>query len=72
MLGIDPKLLVPEDKVQQVRAQRAQQQAQAAQAQQAEQMANAANKLGNTPTQGGQSTGLDDAIGMFSGYTTGG
>jgi hypothetical protein len=71
MLGVDPKLLVPEDQVQAIRQQRAQAQAQAQQAAAMEQAAGAANKLGNTPTQGGTSTGLDDAIGMFSGYTQG-
>lgn len=71
MLGVDPKLIVPEDQVQMMRQQRAQAQAQAAQAEQMEVMADTANKLGNTPTQGGESTGLDDAIQMFSGYTQG-
>lgn len=71
MLGVDPKLIVPDEEVAMIRQQRAQAQAQAQQAAQLEQMAGAANKLGNTPTQGGASTGLDDAIGMFSGYTQG-
>jgi len=69
MLGVDPELIVPDEQVAIIRQQRAQAQQQAAQQQAIEQQANAANKLGNTPTQGGGSTALDDAIGMFSGYT---
>lgn len=70
MLGVDPKFLMPEDKVAAVRQARAKAQQQAAQAAQMEQAATAANKLGNTPTQGGSSTGLDDVIAQFSGYTS--
>lgn len=68
MTGVDPKLIVPSDKVAIIRQQRAQQQAAAQKAQMVEQSANAANKLGNTPTQGGGSTALDDVMGQFSGY----
>ena len=69
MLGVDPELVLSDDQVAVIRQQRAQAQQQAQQQQALEQQANAANKLGNTPTQGGGSTALDDAIGMFSGYT---
>lgn len=68
MLGVDPELIVPSDQVALIRQQRAQQQQQMAQAQVAEQQATAAHKLGNTPTQGGESTALDDVINQFSGY----
>jgi len=66
MLGVNPELIVPDDKVAQIRAARAKAQAQAAAAQNQEQMANTANKLGGTPTQGGSSTALDDMVGMYS------
>ena len=69
MLGVDPELVLPDDAVATLRQQRAKAQAQAQQQQAIEQQAAAAQKLGNTPTQGGGSTALDDAIGMFSGYT---
>lgn len=68
MLGVDPELIVPSDQVALIRQQRAQAQQQAAASQMAEQQASAAHKLGNTPTQGGDSTALDDVINQFSGY----
>ena len=46
-LGIDPLLIVPQDKADEIRQARAEQQAQMAQ------MADAAQKLGNTPAGGG-------------------
>ena len=52
-LGIDPLLIVPQDKADEIRQARAQQQAQAEQQAQMAQMADAAQKLGNTPTGGG-------------------
>ena len=74
MLGVDPEMIVPGDQVALIRQQRAQAQQAAQQAQVAEQQAAAAHKLGNTPTQGGSSTALDDVMGQsnvmnqFSGY----
>ena len=68
MLGVDPKLVIANDKVALIRQQRAQQQQQMVQAQTAEQNANAAHKLANSPTQGGSSTALDDVVQQFSGY----
>jgi hypothetical protein len=68
MLGVDPELVVASDKVALVRQQRAQAQAQQQEAAMAEQKASTAQKLGNTPTQGGGSTALDDVISQFSGY----
>ena len=52
-LGIDPLLIVPQDKADEARQARAQQQAQAEQQAQLAQMADAAQKLGNTPAGGG-------------------
>lgn len=52
-LGIDPLLIVPRDKADEIRQARAQQQAQAEQQAQMAQMADAAQKLGNTPAGGG-------------------
>jgi len=69
MLGIDPRLIVPSDKVAAVRQQRAQAQAQAAQAERANQVADTAQKLGNTPTTGGNAA--SDILSAFSGYTSG-
>jgi hypothetical protein len=70
MLGVDPQFVVPDEKVAMIREQRAQQQAQAQQLAAQEQQASTAKTLATTPTQGGQSTGLDDVIGQFSGYTS--
>ena len=69
MLGVDPKLLVPEDQVQAKRAQRAQAAAQAQQAQAMEMQANTASKLASVPTQNGSSNAASDVISQFSGYT---
>lgn len=52
-LGIDPMLIVPQDKADEARQARAEQQAQAQQQEQMTQMADAAQKLGNTPADGG-------------------
>lgn len=52
-LGIDPMLIVPQDKTDEARQARAEQQAQAQQQEQMTQMADAAQKLGNTPADGG-------------------
>jgi hypothetical protein len=70
MLGVDPQFVVPEEKVQLAREQRAKAQAQQAQLAQQEQQANIAKTLATSPTQGGQSTGLDDVMSQFSGYTS--
>ena len=48
--------------------QRAQAQAQQQQAAMMQQHADSAQKLGATPTQGGNSTALDDVMNAFSGY----
>lgn len=68
MLGIDPKLIVPADKVALIRKQRAQMQQKAQQAAMANQQADTAQKLANAPTQGGGSNALNDVISQFSGY----
>lgn len=52
-LGIDPMLIVPQEKADEARQARAEQQAQAEQQEQMAQMADAAQKLGNTPADGG-------------------
>lgn len=68
MLGIDPELIVPDEKVALVRKERAQQ-AQAAQASAlAEQQSKTAKNLATAPTNG--SNALTDVIQNFSGYTT--
>lgn len=68
MLGVDPELIVPSDKVALVRKQRAEQQAAAQQSAMANQAADTAQKLGGTVTQGGGSNALDDVTRAFSGY----
>lgn len=67
MLGIDPELIVPSDKVALIRQQRAQAQAQQAQAAQMAQGADMAHKLSQADT-GGQNA-LTDITRAFSGYT---
>lgn len=65
MLGIDPQLIVPGDRVAYIRQQRAQAQAQAQAAEQVPQQAQAAKNLSQTdPNQ------LRDVMSMFSGYST--
>ncbi|WP_288080831.1 portal protein, partial [Pseudomonas sp.] len=66
MLGVDPELLVPPEKVQAIRDQRAQAQAQAAQQQQIANGAQAARNLSAANT--GGKNALTDVMGMFSGY----
>ena len=66
-LGVDPQLIVADDKVALVRKLRAQQQAAAQQSALMEQQANAAQKLGNAPTDG--KNALTDVMGMFTGYS---
>jgi hypothetical protein len=68
MLGVDPKLIVPDEKVAMVRAQRAKAQQEAQQAAQAEQQAATAQTLATTPVQGGSMSALD-VMGNLTGYT---
>lgn len=68
MLGVDPELIVANDKVALVRNARAKQQAQAARVAQAEQAASAAQKLGTVATPSGNAA--SDVIQNFSGYTS--
>lgn len=68
ILGVDPKLVSPDDQVEQARNARAQQAAQAQQAQLAEQQAKAAQMLSNTNTT--DRNGLTDMMGQLSGYNT--
>jgi hypothetical protein len=68
MLGVDPELIVADDKVAMIRKQRAQQQQAAQQAAMANSAADTAQKLGNVSTTGGNAA--SDIIGLFSGYTT--
>lgn len=64
MLGVSPKLIVPDDQVQAIRQQRAQAQQAAAQQQQANVASQTAKNLGATPTDGGNAA--SDIQGMFS------
>jgi hypothetical protein len=64
MLGVSPDLIVPDDQVQQIRQQRAQAQAAAAKQQQANIAADTAQKLGATPTTGGNAA--SDVMSLFS------
>jgi hypothetical protein len=66
MLGIDPELIVPLDKAAIIRKGRAEAQAQAAQQEQTNMAADTAQKLGATPTSGGNAA--SDILNMFSGY----
>jgi hypothetical protein len=68
-LGVDPELVVASDQVALIRQQRAQQQAQAQAAQHANMAADTAQKLGNTPTTGGNAA--SDILNQFSGYGSG-
>jgi len=68
MLGVEPEIIVPSDKVALIRQQRAQSQAQAQHSAMLNQQADTAQKLANAPTQGGGSNALSDVMGMFSGY----
>lgn len=67
MLGVDPQLVVADDKVAIVRQQRAQQQQAAQKTAMMEQGASAVNKLGNTPT--GTQSALTDVMKNLQGYT---
>lgn len=67
LLGVDPELIVPDEKVALIRQQRAAAQQAAAQQAQAAQAAETASKLSTADT--GGKNALTDVIGMFSGYT---
>lgn len=69
MLGVDPKLIVPNDKVALIRQQRAQQAQQAQQAELAEQQSKTARNLAASPINGGASNALEGVLSQFSGYT---
>ena len=69
MLGIDPSMVVADDKVALVRKQRAQIQQQQMQAEQMAQASQTAKNLGQTPTTGDNMA--SDVLGMFSGYAEG-
>jgi hypothetical protein len=68
MLGINPELIVPSDKVALIRQQRAQSQAVAQRSAIMNQNADTASKLAGAST-GGQNA-LTDVMGMFSGYNS--
>jgi hypothetical protein len=67
MLGVDPRLIVADDKVAMIRQQRAEAQAQAAQAEQMAQSAQTARNLAAADTSGDNA--LTDITRAFSGYT---
>lgn len=67
MLGVDPELIVPADRVALIRNQRAQAQQQAQQLAMAEQAASAAQKLGTVQTPNGNAAG--DVLAGLTGYT---
>jgi hypothetical protein len=70
VLGVDPNLIVADDKVALIRQQRAQQQQAAALAEQANAAADRAAKLGTVTTQGGTSNAGADLMSLFAGYQT--
>jgi hypothetical protein len=67
MLGVDPNLIVGDDKVALIRKQRAQAQAQAQQAAQGNLVADTAAKLSNVDT--GGKNAATDIMNMFTGYS---
>mgnify|MGYP003490441394 CR=1 FL=1 len=67
MLGVDPELIVPADRVALIRNQRAQAQQQAQQLAMAEQAASTAQKLGTVQTPNGNAAG--DVLAGLTGYT---
>lgn len=68
MLGVDPNMVVPDDKVALIRQERAKAQAQAQQAAMMSQNAATARDLGSIDT--AKKNALTDVVQMFSGYTT--
>jgi hypothetical protein len=69
MLGVDPSLIVADDRVALIREDRAAVQQQQMAQQQAVVAAESAQKLGNTPMGQGD-TALDSMLNLFQGYTT--
>lgn len=67
-LGVDPSLIVADEKVAVIRQERAAQQQQAAAAEQAQQMADTAAKLGSVNTS--QPNGLTDVMQSLQGYSS--
>ena len=67
MLGVDPRLIVPTEKVAIIRQERAKQQQRAAQAEQAEINSKTAKNLAQAPV--GQGNALEGVMSQFSGYT---
>jgi len=68
MLGVDPKLIVPDDKVALIRQQRAEAAQQQQQAEQALQQSQVAKNLAQSPTS--EDNALGGVMQMFSGYNT--
>ena len=68
MLNIDPKLILPDEAVQQIRQARAQVQQQQAQQAQMQQQASAMKYMASADTSG--KNGLTDIMNMFSGYNS--
>jgi hypothetical protein len=66
-LGVDPRMLVADDKVAIIRQQRAQAAAQAQQQQQSEALAKGAQQLGSVSTQGGASNAGADTLAALTG-----
>jgi hypothetical protein len=67
ILGVDPELIVPNDKVVLIQKQRQQDQAQAQQAAQLEQASKSVRNLGATPT-GNNSNAFADLMSQYTGY----
>jgi hypothetical protein len=68
MLGIDPQLVVPSDKVALIRKQRTDMMMQQQQSAMMNQNADTAQKLSNSNT--GNQNALTDVMNMFSGYNS--
>lgn len=69
MLGVDPRLIIPNDQVAVVRQARDRALAAKESAQSMQSTADMAQKLGTTPT-GNQPNALNDIVNMFSGYSS--
>lgn len=69
MLGVDPKIIVPSDKVALIRKARNEAQAAQAQVESMKTMSEAARNLGATPTGMGTNAAID-IMGQFSGYNS--
>jgi hypothetical protein len=68
MMGVTPKLLVPPDQVQAMRAAKAKAQAAQAQAQAMQEQSQTAKNLALAPTGPGNQNALNDLLGQYSGY----